>query len=472
MQLFRYLNLLKFLFLLPLIGVNSSFSQCSPQAGPPPSNTFFATGPISNNGTSGNSIDQNWTVATDSINGTYNPAYIMVPSPSGYYQSLGSQWISTSPTGNQSQNHNYFFKIDFNLPCSNLCGNSFNNNGAYCLSLDLFADNSIYEIYVNGIPQSPNLGGIIPAYPLYNGMGEIANGITTVSLCNNWKAGPNTLTVEVTTSPPVVGLLIQPSSIVPQNISNFLVATICQGQVYQVGNQNFSKTGYFIDTISQTTGCDSVVELNLMVKPGSFTTINQSICQGQSYLGYNASGTYMDTFPASNGCDSIRIINLAVQGAPNPDLGNVTDFCMGDSLVLSPGQFSTYLWQDGTTQDHFVVKNPGTYNVTVSNACSSASKSITISSKKCFINFPNAFTPNNDGKNDLFLVLTQFQLQDYDLSVFNRWGQKVFETRDQSKGWDGTINGMVQDSGAYVWYCSFKNSTNTSYLKGTVILIR
>lgn len=82
------------------------------------------------------------------------------------------------------------------------------------------------------------------------------------------------------------------------------------------------------------------------------------------------------------------------------------------------------------------------------------------------------FTPNGDGKNDLFMVLTQFQLQDYDLSVFNRWGQKVFETRDQRQGWDGTFNGMLQDSGGYVWYCSFKNSTNTSYMKGTVILVR
>lgn len=461
-----------FLLLLPFFGVYSSFSQCSPQVGLPPSNSFFATGPISSDGTSGSSTDQNWTVAVDSISGTYNTAYIMVPSPAGYYQALGSQWISTNPSGNQSQNHNYFFKIGFNLPCSNPCGKNFNNNGAYCLSLDLFADNSIYEIYVNGIPQSPNLGGIIPADSLYNGMGEYAGGMTTVSLCNNWKAGPNTLIVEVTSSPPVIGLLVQPSSIVPQNISNFLVATICQGQAYQIGNQSFSQTGYFIDTISQTPGCDSMVELNLTVKPSSLTTINQSVCQGQSYLGYNISGTYSDTFPASNGCDSIRIINLAVQTNPNPDLGNITDFCTGDSLVLSPGQFSSYLWQDGSTQDHFVVKKPGTYNVTVSNACSSASKSITIASKKCFINFPNAFTPNNDGKNDVFMVLTQFQLQEYDLAVFNRWGQKLFETRDQSKGWDGTFNGEIQDTGAYVWYCSFKNSNGTSFMKGTVILIR
>ncbi len=472
MQLFRHLNLPKLLLLLPFFGAYSSFSQCSPQMGPAPSNSFFATGPISSDGTSGNPIDQNWTVATDSINGVYNSTFVMVPSPAGYYQALGSQWISTSPSGNQSQNHNYFFKIDFNLPCSNPCGNNFNNPGAFCLSLDLFADNSIYEIYVNGVPQSPNLGGIIPAYPLYNGNGEFSNGITTVSLCNNWKGGPNTLIIEVTTSPPVVGLLVQPSSTIPQNISNFLVANICQGQSYPVGNQSFSKSGYFLDTISQTPGCDSVVELNLTVKPASFTTINQSICQGQSFLGYSANGIYLDTFPAVNGCDSIRTINLTVQANPNPDLGNITDFCTGDSLILSPGQFSSYIWQDGSTGNQFVVKNPGTYSVTVSNACSSASKSITIASKNCFINFPNAFTPNGDGKNDLFMVLTQFQLQDYDLSVFNRWGQKVFETRDQRQGWDGTFNGMLQDSGGYVWYCSFKNSTNTSYMKGTVILVR
>ena len=78
---------------------------------------------------------------------------------------------------------------------------------------------------------------------------------------------------------------------------------------------------------------------------------------------------YSDTFPAANGCDSIRMLYLTVLGPPAPDLGAVTSLCTGDTLLLSPGVFSTYLWQDGSTSDQFIVKQAGTYSVTVTNKC-------------------------------------------------------------------------------------------------------
>ena len=94
--------------------------------------------------------------------------------------------------------------------------------------------------------------------------------------------------------------------------------------------------------------------------------------------------------------------------------------------------------------------------------------------KICYSYFPAAFTPNDDGKNDLFGILTTFDLSDYDLSIYNRWGQKIYETKDYRKGWDGRINGQMQNAGTYIWICNFKkiNMQVNTIMKGTVVLLR
>lgn len=61
--------------------------------------------------------------------------------------------------------------------------------------------------------------------------------------------------------------------------------------------------------------------------------------------------------------------------------------------------------------------------------------------------FPTAFTPNNDGKNDLFKPIVYTSLTRYYFVVYDRLGQKVFEQTDPLKGWNGTINSHMQNSG-------------------------
>jgi len=63
---------------------------------------------------------------------------------------------------------------------------------------------------------------------------------------------------------------------------------------------------------------------------------------------------------------------------------------------------------------------------------------------------PNAFTPNNDGKNDIFKAYGS-SIKEIDLRVFNQWGQMLFETNDPGKGWDGTYNGNPQPVGVYIY---------------------
>jgi gliding motility-associated-like protein len=78
---------------------------------------------------------------------------------------------------------------------------------------------------------------------------------------------------------------------------------------------------------------------------------------------------------------------------------------------------------------------------------------------------PNSFTPNNDGINDIFKPSITGSLQFYNLTIFNRYGQKIFETRDRSKGWDGTIKQAVQPIGTYVWNCTYQFANNPIQIK-------
>jgi gliding motility-associated-like protein len=95
------------------------------------------------------------------------------------------------------------------------------------------------------------------------------------------------------------------------------------------------------------------------------------------------------------------------------------------------------------------------------------------------VSIPNGFTPNNDGRNDVFYILGGVDVKLInDFSVFNRWGQKVFqvqhvEANDPAFGWNGSLNGRPAEPGAYVYFAVIVFSNGeTQTFKGTVILIR
>lgn len=94
--------------------------------------------------------------------------------------------------------------------------------------------------------------------------------------------------------------------------------------------------------------------------------------------------------------------------------------------------------------------------------------------QKPLVFVPNAFTPNGNGLNDEFLPSAGFvDIVDYNFAVFNRWGEKLFETNDRTQGWDGKYNGNKCDGGVYVWILTFKTASG-QYIdqKGIVTLLR
>jgi gliding motility-associated-like protein len=92
----------------------------------------------------------------------------------------------------------------------------------------------------------------------------------------------------------------------------------------------------------------------------------------------------------------------------------------------------------------------------------------------CMIAVPNAFTPNNDGKNDFLYPLNAYKADNLIFRVYNRFGQVVFETKDWTKKWDGTINGHAQPTGTFVWILQYidRDTQKLIVKKGTTVIIR
>lgn len=92
----------------------------------------------------------------------------------------------------------------------------------------------------------------------------------------------------------------------------------------------------------------------------------------------------------------------------------------------------------------------------------------------CYIAVPSAFTPNGDGLNDYLYPLNAYKAADLSFSVFNRFGQRVFFTRDWTNKWDGTFKGQGADPGTYVWVLSYLHTDTNKRVeqKGTTVLLR
>ncbi|MEY4709444.1 MAG: hypothetical protein RIS28_576 [Bacteroidota bacterium] len=85
---------------------------------------------------------------------------------------------------------------------------------------------------------------------------------------------------------------------------------------------------------------------------------------------------------------------------------------------------------------------------------------------------PNAFTPNENNKNEVFLPYTG-GLKTFQLAVYNRWGERIFESSDPSIGWDGTVNGKMAMEGVYVYDFRYSDFKDRKYQNtGTLHLIR
>ena len=232
---------------------------------------------------------------------------------------------------------------------------------------------------------------------------------------------------------------------------------------------------------------DTAITWNWTLGTGG-TSTNQD-----AQVTYTAAGTQTLRLEATNklGCKGDTTMDINVVPLPKINLVADPTIILGTGISMpvtySPNTM-TWNWTPATSLSCTDCPTPYAnprfttrYKVAVtdSNGCSS-SRDITVTvicnENNYFI--PNTFSPNNDGKNDVFYVRGRSIERVQSLRIFNRWGQMVFEKRnfaanDESAGWNGTINGKPADQDVYVYVLEIicENATVIPY-RGNVALVR
>jgi gliding motility-associated-like protein len=220
-----------------------------------------------------------------------------------------------------------------------------------------------------------------------------------------------------------------------------------------VGNA-ISRTHFPVDT----TLC-SGFSLVLDAGPGFSSYLWQNGSDGET-ISVSTPGIYWVMVTGQEGCIIADTSTIdSIDPLPANFLPGDTVICAYAPLLVQTLQsYSSYLWSTGDTASSIQVKTPGVYTLQVVDKYGCTGEdTIRVSMKDCpyGIYFPNAFTPNS-GHNYLFRPVVIGYPIVYHFSIYNRWGQRIFDTTDPNKGWDGRIGGHDMDTGTYVWVCTYQ----------------
>jgi gliding motility-associated-like protein len=276
-------------------------------------------------------------------------------------------------------------------------------------------------------------------------------------------------------------------------------------------------TTYYISTTHM--GCDTINPLTdsitiVVVQPASINAGNDvAICSGQnvqlnasgatSYLWNNVASLsngnisnptaspivttqYIVSNGSGGGCVSSDTVLVSVLATPSAGLSSNVSITEGESVTLTASGGIQYIWSPtaglNCTNCATVTASPistTTYCVTVIadttlNCSDSACVTVTVVPVECKEIFvPTAFSPNGDGNNDLLFVESNCSVNSLTFFVFDRWGEKVFETTDINSGWDGLFKGKEVDNAVFSYYAKavFTNGGEME-LQGNVTVVR
>lgn len=258
--------------------------------------------------------------------------------------------------------------------------------------------------------------------------------------------------------------------------------TICHGEIYRDNGFDVSESGLYTNTFLTINGCDSIINLSLFVQPITDTIINAYICEGSVYNKYGfyetSTGTYYNTYSFGGRCDRNVGLNLTVIDVPEMSLFPEYDMLVEDypiTLDASCLGCKSYIWNTGSFSPSIEVNGKGIFRVCAYSECGYVCDSVYVYNPDVFMFLPNSFTPFQSN-NDIFQIYTEKdKVELVSFEVFNRWGEKVFETKDINLGWDGRFKGKFCNSDTFAWRVLFKTkySGDQVFSKvGQVSLIR
>jgi gliding motility-associated-like protein len=284
------------------------------------------------------------------------------------------------------------------------------------------------------------------------------------------------------------------------------------------GTFNNLYAGYYIMTLRDAIGCleDTLINLTQPTEVGAIVQTTAALCvdseDGKVKItgtggrgGYKyyltpglyinksgvfsglAIGTYTLRVVDTAGCEYRNVFNINPPANPLNNFMTKTDLgCFGrgnegqaTANVLGGTPPYNFLWNTSPAQTTATASTLyfGLYKVQITDANGCAIKdSVYISEGPCcdvaFI--PNAFSPNGDGNNDEFRILTSAGVELQQLEIFNRWGQSVWKSNDVHRAWNGYIGGQEAPLDTYYYVLRYKcNRDNETYTKkGDVILVR
>ena len=220
-------------------------------------------------------------------------------------------------------------------------------------------------------------------------------------------------------------------------------------------------------------------QTEVMFSAGFFETYQWSDGSTEANFIADDIGLYSVVAVDSNGCvqrDSISVISFYAE--PPSDLVPDTVVCPNVPRELrAPTGYIAYEWNDGSTEQTLIVDQPGIYWVTVTNHFTCENTDTIFTKEECptSIYIPNAFSPNGDGVNDVFTAIG-YNVTEFHMMIYNRWGEMVFQTDDMSDGWNGRFEAKDCEIGAYVYQISYAGELNgiisSGSYKGNVTLIR
>ena len=274
-------------------------------------------------------------------------------------------------------------------------------------------------------------------------------------------------------------------------------------------NNTYSLSGTYLYNYTNSNGCPSTDTMHLIIFPGPSLGVDKiiEICFGKekdlttifNTTNLNSSwssngttltdpihvgnaGIYEIIVTDQNNCRDTGKVNLIIQPEIIANAGN-------DTIVQSNVYFQlhgtggiTYIWDPSNFLINPYVPNPSA-NISLTTTfvltaldnigCFDTDTIIVKALKGPEVYVPNAFTPNDDGTNDLFRpILVGLTSLNY-FRIYNRYGELLFETTNINKGWDGTFKGKKQAMANYIWTLSAKDTSGKmKEIKGNILLLR
>ncbi|TDQ10143.1 Ig-like domain-containing protein [Pedobacter metabolipauper] len=210
-------------------------------------------------------------------------------------------------------------------------------------------------------------------------------------------------------------------------------------------------TTYYVESVNKASGCTSASRTAVVV-----TVVNKLVAPVVSVQSKTAISITFQWNPVTGATGyEVSVDNGLTWTAPSSGATGTTHLILG----LKPDQSVTIR-----------VRAIGQLDCQLSDTSTLTDKTDNPLGNTIFI--PNTFTPNNDGKNDVFYVYAT-TIAKMKLRVYNQWGQFIYESLNVQSGWDGTFKGEIQPNGVYVYYLEVEfNDGSKTTKKGTITLLR